>query len=1195
LKFNKLILANWANIPNQEYLLSNLVFLTGETGVGKSTMLDAIQTLMTANKKGIVQYNAGQDEAQNKKRDKEYRTLQGYFSGEDRFKFSRPDGCRSTIALSFKNSKNEEKSLFSALITGSVSFEESKNEKRPILDSLHFFIIKNTELSQEDILDENKRLLDHRELYKSLSLKYEKDNVIHCIDKSDYLNTLYGNLWGKTKTTSFASEKAARAFSNFIHARPVDNINAFVRNEFLPPKDMKDEVSSLSDTIRALDKLKKDAKEIEEGISILSNLESKLSAVIKKWHVLGEEHFIYSHYEVLKQESKIKNDEKKYNKIESEIKKFENRLKKLDLEESNLNDKLLELKVAQNANDRVKELQDINKKLEDIKKDFNKGISNTIGIIGNIEKISRDISSVFLHREKFSNLCIILSDFKVILDKFSSNSFNQYFLNNDINSLDLEYQVIEFRDLLDRVVDTYATFINSSEFINEKDAIDKSYQSFIIQKDSLLKEIKTIDSEINILEDTKFFCPSHIQESYDVLKKMLPSANAHLLYEYVELLDDEWREAIEGFIGNNRFSIIVSSEYEKEAIDIVRQNNLKIKIIQGKKVLEELEYRGKSLPEESIVNLLKISNDKAQAYLIVTYGDVLQVENSAELTKAKRGITIDCKAASGNLLFTCNLKDKRFIFGEEAQRRTLHGMKEEKKELELKRNQIDVNIDITRNISMLLNNFDKDKKIANLDDIVFINSNYYKYKDNLKVRALIDTSEFEEISKEIESCTFRLKEIKEEIVNLNQELGSNKLSFSEKEIVENNNLQILEDKKRVLEINRNTHFLVYDRLVIFSNNGFENYEKNILGKIDINIHMKQPENLLSALSPLWHEFDNYYTIQILSNKIALPNAFSFDEIQISTQYFDEIITFKSELINRIDEKNNSLTFKYKNEIQNADMQFKNTFLNDFCHAIYVNIKQGEHSIDRLNDTLKKHKFGNETFKIKRSPADEELKRYQEYFKVIHESNKTAEEGSLFEELSKQGFEDVSNSLLSLFMDNEKHINELIRISDYRNYNNYDIYQEIDGTSISLSRNGKNSGGQGETSYYIIRSINLQSALKPSETNPNSLESIIIDESFLKSNEKRSKEILSYLNESLGFQIICAMPTKNVGTFYEIDSSNYHFVQFPLGAYSNGELDYQTFVEFKSRNNKEIKKLYDDEEKSLFEEVKKQADELYAQY
>ena len=1193
MKFNKLILANWANIPNQEYFLTDLVFLTGETGVGKSTMLDAIQTLMTANKKGIVQYNAGQDEAQNKKRDKEYRTLQGYFSGEDRFKFSRPNGCRSTIALSFKSTKNEEKSLFTALITGSVSFEESKNEKKPVLESLHFFIIKNFELSQDDILDESSKLLDHRELYKNLSLKYERDNVIHCVDKSDYLNTLYGNLWGKSKTTSAVSEKAARAFSNFIHARPVDNINAFVRNEFLTPKDMKDEVSSLSDTIRALDKLKKDAKEIEESIFILSKLESKLSAVIKKWHILGEEHFIYSHYEVLKQENKISNDEKKYIKLEREIKRIENRLTKLNLEEKNLNDKIIELTLASNSNDKVKELNEINKKIEDIRKDFNSGISNTILITGNIEKISRDISSIFLQRERFPELCIILSDFKVVLDKFSSNSFNQYFLNNGIDSLDLEYQVTVFKELLDSIIDAYSSFMGSIEFDKEKELIDKTYQNSIVEKNTIDKKIKIIDSEIKTLEETRFFCPSVIQESFDVLKKMLPNANAHLLYEYVELLDDEWREAIEGFIGNNRFSLIVSSEYEKEAIDIVRQNDLKIKIIQGKKVLEELEYRGKSLPSESIVNLLKISNDKAQAYLISTYGDVLQIVNSAELTKAKRGITIDCKAASGNLLFTCNLKDKRFIFGEEAQRLTLHKMKEEKKVLFEKSNQIAANIDISRNIYMILSNFTKDKKIANLEDIAYINANYNKYKDNLQVLKLIDTSEFEEIINEINSCKNKQKEIKSELDNLNQEIGSNKRSYDEKNIVEKNNQQILQDKKKHLEINRNTFSLVYDKLVIHTNMGFENYEKNIIDKIDINIQMKQPENLLTTLATLWHEFDTFYTIQILANKVALPNALSFDEIAISIQHFGEIVDFKSELINRIDDKNNSLTFKYKNEIENADKEFKNTFLNDFCHAIYVNIKQGEHLIDRLNDTLKKHKFGSETFKIKRAAADEELKRYQEYFKVIHESKNTAEEGSLFEELSKQGFEDISNSLLSLFMDNEKHIQELVRISDYRNYNNYDIFQEIDGMSISLSRNGKNSGGQGETSYYIIRSINLQSALRPSETNSNSLESIIIDESFLKSNEKRSKEILSYLNESLGFQIICAMPTKNVGTFYEIDSTNYHFVQFPLGSSSNGELDYKTFVEFKNRNNIEIKRLYEDEEKTLFDEVVKEANELYS--
>ena len=57
---------------------------------------------------------------------------------------------------------------------------------------------------------------------------------------------------------------------------------------------------------------------------------------------------------------------------------------------------------------------------------------------------------------------------------------------------------------------------------------------------------------------------------------------------------------------------------------------------------------------------------------------------------------------------------------------------EEKKVLLSRRDEIDVNIDISRNVYMLLNNLNKDKKIANLEDIAYINANYNKYRDNLQ-------------------------------------------------------------------------------------------------------------------------------------------------------------------------------------------------------------------------------------------------------------------------------------------------------------------------------------------------------------------------------------------------------------------------------------------------------------------------------
>ena len=1194
MKMSKLILANWSNIPNREYDLSDLVFLTGETGVGKSTMLDAIQTLMTASKNGIVKYNAGQDEAQNKKRNKEYRTLQGYFAGEDRFKFSRPTGCRSTIALTFQNSPKEEEACFSALITGSVDFEESKGEKKPKLDSLKFYIIRNTKLVKEDFSNEKGQLLNHTELYKSLCNKYDKDNVIHCTDKLDYLNTLYGTLWGRLKTISSRSTKAAKAFANFIHARPVENINSFVRNEFLASKNMKEEVNSLSNTIRSLDKLKKDAREIEDSIEVLNKLDSKLYALIKKWQVLGEEYFVFCHYDVLKQKNKIIQDEKKYEKLEKQIKKSQRALNKLDEEQKSLDEKLIDLNISKQSNDKVKELESIEFKLEEARKNFNTAFSNSMRLVGKIESISNDVNMVFKNPEQFEELCILLSEFKVLLEEFVNNSFNTYFINSNIDTSDIDYQITNFRLMLEKLEDSYTSLVHSFEFNEQKENLEVEYKKLIVKNNDLDERIATLKSEIKTLEETQYYCPQHIQNSVENLRKFLPKANVHLLYEFIELKDEAWREAIEGYIANNRFAVIVSSQYESQAIEVVKQHDLKLKIIQGKKVLEELSFRGKAVHEDSIINLLEVSDEKALAYLICTYSEVLQVNDSSVLPMIKRGITKDCKAASSNLLFTCKLKDQRFIFGQEAQRRTLMKMKDELELLEKDSDSITSNIDILNKVKRVLSTLKSENKLVNIEDISNISYNHKIYHETKELKALIDTSDYDEIIKQIQECNKRKESIKYETTALNQEVGADTRSLNEKTRVEQTNQKDLEDKIKKLEASRYMFQIIYNKLVVETNIGFENYEKNILDRIDIKKDYSLSENIFESLKNLHHNFDSYFTSQNLLGKVALPKPLTFEELILCEEHFNELLTFRKDLLEKIDVKNNSLTFKYKKDIESADKQFKNIFLNDFCNAIYTNIRQGEGAIDRLNETLRKHKFGNETYKIRRFPADEELKQYEEYFKAIHETKTNLDENSLFEALDKQGFEHISKALLDKFMDNEKHINELIRISDYRNYNNYDIYQEIDGNSISLSRNGKNSGGQGETSYYIIRSINLQSALKPLEAAISSLESIIIDESFLKSNEKRSKEILSYLNESLGFQVICAMPTKNVGTFYEIESTNYHFVHHPGKSNPLSELDYTTYAEFKIRNNSMVKKLFEKEEKDLFEIAKQKAEKVYEQ-
>ena len=57
MKLDRLVLVNWGQLQPGNYELGNMTLLTGPTGAGKSTMLDGLQTIMTADYQGIVAYN----------------------------------------------------------------------------------------------------------------------------------------------------------------------------------------------------------------------------------------------------------------------------------------------------------------------------------------------------------------------------------------------------------------------------------------------------------------------------------------------------------------------------------------------------------------------------------------------------------------------------------------------------------------------------------------------------------------------------------------------------------------------------------------------------------------------------------------------------------------------------------------------------------------------------------------------------------------------------------------------------------------------------------------------------------------------------------------------------------------------------------------------------------------------------------
>jgi uncharacterized protein YPO0396 len=168
-------------------------------------------------------------------------------------------------------------------------------------------------------------------------------------------------------------------------------------------------------------------------------------------------------------------------------------------------------------------------------------------------------------------------------------------------------------------------------------------------------------------------------------------------------------------------------------------------------------------------------------------------------------------------------------------------------------------------------------------------------------------------------------------------------------------------------------------------------------------------------------------------------------------------------------------------------------------------------------------------------------------------------------------------------DSDKALRELSRIADYRNYRQYEICKEVEGKPpIALSEYVTGSGGQLETPAYIIRAAAITSAFRFSEGNSH-LRTVLVDEAFSKMDETRSREVISYLTESLGLQLIFIMPTSKCGPFMDLISNEFVFAKCP-SAQKRGELNTRVLVDRKVCNRDKIKALWANHKKMVYRQA-----------
>ena len=122
MKLHKIGLINWANLPIGEYEFDpRLNLITGHSAAGKTTIVDAVQTVMTAAKRGLFQYNPGQDETKQHSQKKETRSLASYVLGCDDGRYARPDGAFCHLVAVFRpDAPGERTEVLTAIVSVSA-------------------------------------------------------------------------------------------------------------------------------------------------------------------------------------------------------------------------------------------------------------------------------------------------------------------------------------------------------------------------------------------------------------------------------------------------------------------------------------------------------------------------------------------------------------------------------------------------------------------------------------------------------------------------------------------------------------------------------------------------------------------------------------------------------------------------------------------------------------------------------------------------------------------------------------------------------------------------------------------------------------------------------------------------------------------------------------------------------------------
>jgi energy-coupling factor transporter ATP-binding protein EcfA2 len=1033
-------LINWHYFENETISLHGSTLITGENTAGKSTVLDAIQLVLTTNTR---RFNMAANEKSN-------RSLKGYVrckTGTIGEIYLRKNAVISNVALEFYEEKTGNYFVIGVHMTSQD--EESMVITKWYMEECRFEELSFLNGSKPSLANEFKR----------------KGEAVRYIDQLGLARDRFKRRMGNLEDKFFDIIPKSLAF------KPMDNVKDFI-NKFVLSEE-KINVEDLRVNIETLSELEELMDKSRRKLEMLTKILEKYEAVRKKDKDILVNDMLITMARIDSLDIDIVHHKEEIEKNRQYIGLSEQDLKSCTGQLSHLADKLIELNVAisNNESSRLIEgikrrIDELGQRIEDEKKNQQK-LNGFVDAIAVLLRLLWEQQLQIISREELQSLKGTTEiDEKInVVQKLSSG---------------LEKYMEEFR---------------------QEDASVRNRMEEMDQKITLLrKRLEDLDRRILTFPENTTKLKTAIEKEF--VRQGIDS-KVYVVAELLEITDERWRNAIEGYFHLQKFNLIVEPEYYKTALSVYHSYKGEIHtagIINTRKL-----QVSENVDNQSLAYVIHSDNRYAKAYANYILGRVIRVEDINELEEHDIAITADCMLYQGYVARVLDRERYRNPYiGQNAYRVQIENTKKELEEATGLRKTL-------RERKEKLSDILESGKRLNIDWM----------KSVLEAPALVEHYELqykeaqEELKKaEKDPTLIELMNQIEVCKKQKRELEAKKDSLQKKAVrLANRNEQIEQEIGRQSYERQQEQERFYE---VSDQNPQESKEAQ--DKYSLNRKNKTPKVIAENFAP--------QKTQFLNEKEELLNgAGGLRDLQESFNHtFDQDFLRGMEGIrDYIDAKSKLESVelvRFQEQLRKAQEECETIFKSDFLSRMKENIENARNEFKNLNKALSDIYYGDDSYRFVLSFD----KQKESLYKMITSENNI--EGynlwtASFEEEYKEEMKELFDKLMTKDDKGDKVIDEY---TDYRSYLDYDIeIHKRNGAVQKFSAiYGEKSGSETQVPYYVAIAASFYQLYRLG----NSVRLMLLDEAFDKMDDERITSMMEFFN-SLGLQVIMATPPQKV--------------------------------------------------------------------